>query len=119
MAAASALAAPKLPRGSYRCGWPPVASWSLRMMRTAVFSTALIFGGLRRLLRRFGAVLFGIGAIREEAQRGLVPPRRDAIGRPPDLPITNDGPVEYRLLGLSAEVAPHSDAARWRLVLGP
>jgi len=29
-------------------------------MRTAVFSTALIFGGLRRLLRRFGAVLFGI-----------------------------------------------------------
>ena len=34
------------------------------MMRTAVFSTALIFGGLRR----FGAVLFGIGAIREEAQ---------------------------------------------------
>jgi hypothetical protein len=45
-------------------------------MRTAVFSTA--FGGLRRL--RFGAVLFGIGAIREQAQRGLVHPRRDAIG---------------------------------------
>jgi hypothetical protein len=32
------------------------------MMRTAVFSTALILGALRR----FGA-LFGIGAIREEA----------------------------------------------------
>jgi len=32
------------------------------MMRTAVVSTALIFGGL---LRRFGAVLFGIGVIRE------------------------------------------------------
>ena len=47
------------------------------MMRSAVFSTALIFGGLRRL--RFGAVLFGIGAIREEAQRGLMHPRRDAI----------------------------------------
>jgi hypothetical protein len=34
------------------------------MMRTAAFSSALIFGGL---LRRFGALLFGIGAIREEA----------------------------------------------------
>jgi len=30
---------------------------------------------------RVGAVLFGIGAIREEAQRGFVHPRRDAIGR--------------------------------------
>src|SRR5260370_6096065 len=89
------------------------------MMRTAAFSTALIFGGLRRLLRRFGAVLFGIGAIREEAQRGLVQPRRDAIGRRPDLPITNDGPVESRLLGLAAEVDPPCDAARWRLVLYP
>jgi hypothetical protein len=38
------------------------------MMRTAVFSTALIFGGLRRLgLRRFVAVLFGIEAIGEKA----------------------------------------------------
>ena len=46
------------------------------MMRSAVFSTAHNFGGL---LRRFGAVLFGIGAIREEAQRGLMHPRRDAI----------------------------------------
>jgi hypothetical protein len=27
-------------------------------MRTAVFSTALIFGRLRRLLRRFGEVVF-------------------------------------------------------------
>src|SRR5216683_803958 len=88
------------------------------MMRTAVFSTALIFGGLR-LLRRFGAVLFGIGAIREEAQRGLVQPRRDAIGRRPDLPITNDGAVECRLLGPTAVVDPCSDATRWRLVLYP
>src|SRR5260370_4832852 len=78
------------------------------MMRSAAFSSALIFGGLRR---RFGAVLFGIGAIREQAQRGLVQPRRDAIGRRPDLPITNDGPVECRLLGLAAEVDPRSDAA--------
>jgi hypothetical protein len=47
---------------------------SLRLTagRTAAFSSALIFGGFRRLLRRFGAVLFGIGAIREDAQRGLV-----------------------------------------------
>jgi hypothetical protein len=65
MAAASALTAPKLPRDSHLCGWPPVASLSLRMMRSAVFFTALIFSGL---CRRFGAVLFGIGAIREEAQ---------------------------------------------------
>src|SRR5580692_10623176 len=40
------------------------------MMRTAAFSSALIFGGLRWLLRRFG-VLFGIGAIGEQARRGL------------------------------------------------
>jgi hypothetical protein len=33
-------------------------------MRTAAFSSALVFGGLRR----FGAMLFGIGAVREEAQ---------------------------------------------------
>jgi hypothetical protein len=86
------------------------------MMRTAVFSTALIFGGLRRLLRRFGVVLFGIGATREEAQRGLVHPRRDAIGGRPDLLVTNDGPVESRLLGPAPKVDPCSDAARWRLV---
>src|SRR5580700_7895114 len=67
MPAASALAAARLSRDSHRCGWPPVASSTLRMMRTAVVSTALIFGGLRR----FGAVLFGIGAFREQAQRGL------------------------------------------------
>ena len=42
---------------------------------------------------RVGAVLFGIGAIREEAQRGLVHPRRDAIGGRPNLLITNDGPA--------------------------
>ena len=35
------------------------------MMRIAVFSTALIFGGL---LRRFGAVLFGIFAVRGLAE---------------------------------------------------
>src|SRR5580693_942290 len=65
MPAASALTAPRLSRDSHCSGLPPVALWSLRMMRTAAFSSALIFGGLRR---RFGAVLFGIGAIREEAQ---------------------------------------------------
>src|SRR5258708_37136040 len=85
------------------------------MMRTAAFSSALIFGGLRR----FGAVLFGIGAIREKAQRGLVQPRRDAIGGRPNLPITNDGPVECRLLGAVAVVDPCSDAARRGLVLYP
>src|SRR5258708_8477501 len=86
------------------------------MMRSAAFSSALIFGGLRR---RFGAVLFGIGAIREQAQRGLVQPRRDAIGRRPDLPITNDGPVECRLLGPTAVVDPCSYAASGRLGLYP
>jgi hypothetical protein len=65
----------------------------------------------------FGAVRFGIGAIREEAQRRLMHPRRDAIGRRPDLPITNDGAVECRLLGSTAVVDPCSDTARWRLVL--
>jgi hypothetical protein len=89
------------------------------MMRTAAFSSALIFGGLRRLVRRFGVVLFGIGAIREEAQRGLVHPRRDAIGRWPNLPITDDAAVKRRLLGPTAVVNPSSDAARWRLVLYP
>jgi hypothetical protein len=85
-------------------------------MRTAAFSSALIFGGLRR---RFGAVLFGIRALREEAQRGLVHPRRDAIGRWPDLPITNNGAVECRLLGPTAVVDPCSDAASGRIVLYP
>src|SRR5580704_12949817 len=88
-------------------------------MRTAVFSTALIFGGLRPLFRCFCALLFGIGAIREQAQHGLVQPRRDAIGCRPDLPITNDGPVECRLLGPTAVVDLCSDATRWRLVLYP
>src|SRR5260370_30018430 len=89
------------------------------MSRTAVFSTALIFGGLRRLLRRFGAVLFGIGAIREQAQRGLVQPRCHAISGRPDLPITNNGPVECRLLGPTAVVDPCSDAASGPLLLYP
>ena len=50
-----------------------VASESFRMMRTAALSTALILGGL---LRRFGAVLFGIGTIREKAQCSLMQPAR-------------------------------------------
>jgi hypothetical protein len=89
------------------------------MTRTAVFSIALIFGGL---LRRFGAVLFGIFVVGVQAQRGLVQPRRDAIGRRPDLPITNDGPVKSRLLspatvaqaigGPSTALAMHI-ALRW------
>jgi hypothetical protein len=78
------------------------------MMRIAAFSSARIFGGLRRL--RFGAVLFGIWAIWEKAQRRLMHPRRDAISCRPDLPITNDGAVEGRLLGSAAEVDPGSDA---------
>ena len=85
-------------------------------MRSAVFSSALIFGGLHR---RFGAVLFGIGAIREEAQRGLVHPRRDAIGGRPYLLITNDGPVESRFLGSAAVVDPCGNAAGWWFVLNP
>jgi hypothetical protein len=56
-------------------------------------------------------VLFGIGAIREKAQRGLVHPRRNAIGCRPDLPITNDGAAKCRLLGPASEVDPSSDAA--------
>ena len=83
-------------------------------MRTAVFSTALIFGDL---LRRFGAVLFGIGGIREEAQCGLVHPRRDAIGCRPNLLVTDDGPVKCRLLSPATEVDPGSDAAGWRFIL--
>jgi hypothetical protein len=84
------------------------------MMRIAAFSSARIFGGLRRL--RFGAVLFGIWAIWEKAQRRLMHPRRDAISCRPDLPITNDGAVEGRLLGSAAEVDPGSDATCRRLV---
>jgi hypothetical protein len=83
-------------------------------MRTADFSSALIWGGLRR---RFGAVLFGIGAIREKAQRSLVQPRRDKICSRPYLPIANDGAVECRLLGPAAVVDPGSDAAGWWFVL--
>src|SRR5258708_37325181 len=87
------------------------------MMRTAVFSTALIFGGLRRL--RFGAVHFGIGAFREEARRGFMHPRCHAIGCRTDLPITNDCAVKCRLLGSAAVGDPGSDTARWWLVLSP
>jgi hypothetical protein len=67
----------------------------------------------------FGAVLFGMEAFREQAQRGLVQPSCHAIGCRPDLPITNDGLVECRLLGAAAEVNPGSDAAGWRFVLNP
>ena len=64
--------------------------------------------------RRSTSVRFGIGAIRKEAQRGLMHPGRDAIGARPDLPITNDGPVKCRLLSPATEVDPCSDAAsRW------
>jgi hypothetical protein len=47
-------------------------------------------------------------------QRRFMQPRGDAIG---DLPITNDGPVECRLLGPAAEVDPCGDAAGWRFIL--
>jgi hypothetical protein len=67
--------------------------------------------------RRLTAVLFGIGAIREEVQRGFVQLRCHAIGRRPDLPITNDGPVKCRLLGPAPVVDPSSDTAGRRLVL--
>jgi hypothetical protein len=67
--------------------------------------------------RPSAGVALGIWAIREKAHRGLVHPRRDAIGRRPDLPITNDGPVERRLLGPAAVADRCSDAARWRLIL--
>jgi hypothetical protein len=63
--------------------------------------------------------LFGTGAIREKAQRGLMHPRRDAIGYRPDLPVADDGAVECRLLSPATEVEPGSDAARWWLVLYP
>jgi hypothetical protein len=46
-------------------------------------------------------------------------PRRDAIGCWPDLPITNNGPVERCLLGPAAIVDPCSDTAGRRLVLYP
>jgi hypothetical protein len=62
-------------------------------------------------------VRFGIGAIREKAQRGLLHLRRDAIGGRPDLLVANDGPVESRFLGPAAEVNPSSDAASWWLIL--
>jgi len=75
--------------------------------------------GSWRQLWGVGAVLFGIGAIREEAQRGLVQPRRDAIGGRPNLPITNDCAVKCRLLGSAAVGDPGSDTAGWWLVLYP
>ena len=62
---------------------------------------------------------FGIGAIREKAQRRLMQPRPDEIGRRPDLAITNDGPVKCRLLGPTAEIDPCTDATGRRLVLYP
>ncbi|HMH95929.1 MAG TPA: hypothetical protein VK577_05030, partial [Bradyrhizobium sp.] len=55
--------------------------------------------------------------LREEAHRGLVHPRRDAIGGRPNLLVTNDGAVEGRLLGTTAVVDPGSDTAGWWFVL--
>jgi hypothetical protein len=66
---------------------------------------------------RVGAVLFGIGAIREKANRGLVHPRRDAIRCRPNLLVSNDGPVKCSFLGAAAVVDPGCDAARWRFIL--
>jgi hypothetical protein len=66
---------------------------------------------------RLTGVLFGIGAIREKAQRSLLQPRRNTIGCRPYLPITNDGPVKCRLLSPAAEVDPGSDATCRGLVL--
>ena len=73
----------------------------------------------KRLASPSAGVALGIRAIREETQRSLMHPRRDAIGRRPDLPITDDGPVECRLLSPTAVVDPCSDAASGRLVLYP
>jgi len=67
--------------------------------------------------RPSACMVLSIGAIREEAQRGLVHPRRDAIGRRPNLLITNDGPVERRLLGPITVVDPCGDAAGWWFIL--
>jgi hypothetical protein len=50
---------------------------------------------------------------------GLVQPRRHAIGRWPDFPISHNGPVEGRLLGPAAVVDPSSDAAGGRLIPNP
>jgi hypothetical protein len=70
-------------------------------------------------LSRSTAVRFGIGAIREEAQRSLMHPRRDKISCRPDLLITNDGAIEGRLLGTAAVVDPCGYTARWWFVLYP
>jgi hypothetical protein len=48
-----------------------------------------------------------------------VHPGSDAIGRGPDLLVTDDGTVKRRLLGSTAVVDPGSDAAGWWLVLYP
>ena len=88
-------------------------------MRSALVSAALICGGIRRLVWRFGVVRFGIGGIREEAQRCLMHPRRDAIGRRPDLLITYNGPEECRFPGPAAEIDPCGDAAGWWFILDP
>jgi hypothetical protein len=66
---------------------------------------------------RSTAVRFGIRAIRKEAERCLMHPGRDTIGRRPDFPISHNGRVKRRLLGTATEFDPGSDAARWWLVL--
>jgi hypothetical protein len=64
-------------------------------------------------------MVLDIAAFMEKAQRGLMHPRRYAIGRGPYLPITYDGSVKRRLLGSAAEVYPRSDATSGRFVLYP
>jgi hypothetical protein len=71
------------------------AAW-LRVFLSAVSSLMASQNRSARLGRARG--FFGIEAIGEEAQRGLVHPRR-YTGRRPDLPIPDDGPVKCRLLG--------------------
>jgi hypothetical protein len=55
----------ELPSDSHSGGRPPVVTWILRMIRSALVSASLVFGGL---LRRFGAVFFGIFAVRGSAE---------------------------------------------------
>jgi hypothetical protein len=55
----------------------------------------------------------------EKTQCRLMHPRRDTIGRRPDLPITDDGAVERRFLGPAVEVDPCGDAACWWVILYP
>jgi len=62
---AEALANLEISARARRLGKRPAAVGTEVRCR-ADTSSALIFAALRRLLRRFGIVLFGIGAIREK-----------------------------------------------------